>query len=69
VAELAAAGHRNQDIARQLHLSPKTVEVHLTSTYRKLGLRTRWELAGALGPPGASDDAPAPEARQPGAAY
>jgi DNA-binding NarL/FixJ family response regulator len=66
VAELAAAGRRNRDIARQLHLSPKTVEVHLTSAYRKLGLRTRWELAAALGPPGASDDAPAPEPRQPG---
>lgn len=55
VAELAASGRRNQDIARQLHLSPKTVEVHLTSSYRKLGIRTRRELATALGSTVAAD--------------
>ncbi|CAA9500177.1 MAG: hypothetical protein AVDCRST_MAG53-1900 [uncultured Solirubrobacteraceae bacterium] len=55
VAELAASGRGNQDIARQLHVSPKTVEVHLTTSYRKLGIRTRRELASALGEPVASE--------------
>ncbi|UTI63794.1 AAA family ATPase [Paraconexibacter antarcticus] len=49
VAELAAAGRRNQDIAQQLFLSPKTIEVHLSSAYRKLGIRARGELGAALG--------------------
>ncbi len=48
VAELAAAGHRNREIAQQLFLSLKTVEVHLTSTYRKLSIRSRAELRDAL---------------------
>lgn len=49
VAELAAAGRRNQEIAQQLFLSPKTIEVHLSSSYRKLGISARGELAAALG--------------------
>jgi DNA-binding CsgD family transcriptional regulator len=30
-------------------VTPKTVEVHLSSAYRKLDIRSRRELAGALG--------------------
>ena len=37
VAELAADGSSNRDIAQTLYVTPKTVEVHLTSVYRKLG--------------------------------
>ena len=48
VAELAAAGHSNRDIAQTLYVTPKTVEVHLTSIYRKLGISTRATLADAL---------------------
>src|SRR3954452_6687257 len=48
VAELAAAGESNRDIARALYVTPKTVEVHLTSVYRKLGIRSRGNLANAL---------------------
>ena len=48
VAELAAAGHRNTDIADEMHLSVKTVEGYLSSTYRKLGIRRRAELSRAL---------------------
>ena len=48
VAEAAARGLSNQAIAAELFLSVKTVEMHLSSTYRKLGLRSRKELAGAL---------------------
>jgi DNA-binding NarL/FixJ family response regulator len=45
VAKLAAAGFRNREIAERLGLSPKTVEWTLTRVYRKLGLRSRTELA------------------------
>ena len=48
VAELAAAGESNREIARALYVTPKTVEVHLTSVYRKLGIRSRGSLANAL---------------------
>jgi DNA-binding CsgD family transcriptional regulator len=48
VADLAAEGRRNRESARVLYVSSKTVEVHLTSVYRKLGISTRSELRGAL---------------------
>ncbi|NEM04492.1 AAA family ATPase [Geodermatophilus normandii] len=51
IAVLAAQGHPNAGIAAQLFLSPKTVEHHLSSVYRKRGLRSRVELA-RLFPPG-----------------
>jgi DNA-binding CsgD family transcriptional regulator len=44
VAALAAAGNTNKAIAQQLFVTPKTVEVHLSSTYRKLGITSRSEL-------------------------
>jgi DNA-binding NarL/FixJ family response regulator len=49
VAELAAGGDSNKDIAQGLYVTPKTVEVHLSNTYRKLGIRSRRELPAALG--------------------
>lgn len=45
IADLAARGYRNAEIARELELSPKTVEWNLTRVYRKLGVRSRTELA------------------------
>jgi DNA-binding CsgD family transcriptional regulator len=48
VAELAAGGATNREIARRLYLSPKTVEMHLRSTYRKLDIRGRDQLPAAL---------------------
>ncbi|MEU6057717.1 AAA family ATPase [Streptomyces sp. NPDC047097] len=48
IARLAADGRTNTEIAGLLHLARRTVETHLTSTYRKLGIRRRTELAGAL---------------------
>ena len=42
-------GRTNRDIAQALFVTPKTVEVHLSNAYRKLGVRSRRELAGALG--------------------
>ncbi len=48
VADLAADGMTNREIAQSLFVTPKTVEVHLSNTYRKLGIRSRRELSGAL---------------------
>jgi DNA-binding CsgD family transcriptional regulator len=48
VAELAALGLRNQEIAGRVYASTKTVEATLGRCYRKLGVRSRTELAAAL---------------------
>ena len=45
VAELAALGLPNREIANALFVSPKTVEFHLRNVFRKLGVRSRTELA------------------------
>ncbi|ORB17728.1 helix-turn-helix transcriptional regulator [Mycobacterium noviomagense] len=44
VAELAASGMTNRDVAAALFISPKTVEHNLSRVYRKLGIRSRAEL-------------------------
>jgi DNA-binding CsgD family transcriptional regulator len=48
VAELAADGYTNREIADRLFLSVKTVAGHLTSIYAKLGVRSRTELSRRL---------------------
>jgi DNA-binding CsgD family transcriptional regulator len=48
VEALAADGQTNRDIAQSLFVTPKTVEVHLSNAYRKLGIRSRRELSGAM---------------------
>ena len=48
VAELAAAGLTNRDVAAKLFVSAKTVEANLTQIYRKLGIRTRAELGRVM---------------------
>ncbi|MFD9982913.1 AAA family ATPase [Streptomyces massasporeus] len=48
IARLAADGRTNAEIAGLLHLARRTVETHLTSTYKKLGIRRRAELGQAL---------------------
>jgi DNA-binding NarL/FixJ family response regulator len=48
VATLAADGKSNREIAQALFVTPKTVEVHLSHAYRKLGIRSRRELAAEL---------------------
>ena len=45
IARLVAAGATNRQAATWLHISPKTVEAHLTHVYRKTGTRSRTELA------------------------
>ena len=46
VALIIADGASNREAAAALFLSPKTIEFHLAHIYRKLGVRTRTELAG-----------------------
>jgi DNA-binding NarL/FixJ family response regulator len=48
VAELAARGASNREIADELFISPKTVEAHLARTFAKLGIRSRAALATAI---------------------
>ncbi|NEA38532.1 helix-turn-helix transcriptional regulator, partial [Streptomyces sp. SID11385] len=50
IARLASEGRTNSEIAELLHVALRTVETHLTHTYRKLGIRRRGELARALAP-------------------
>ncbi len=45
VAELVAQGRTNKEVAGDLVVSVHTVEAALTQVYRKLGLRSRAELA------------------------
>jgi DNA-binding CsgD family transcriptional regulator len=52
VAELAATGGTNREIAQALFVTPRTVEGHLTNVYAKLGVGSREELAGVV--PGAT---------------
>jgi DNA-binding CsgD family transcriptional regulator len=49
VAGFAADGLSNKDIAQALFVTTKTVEVHLSNVYRKLGIGSRSELPQALG--------------------
>ena len=48
VAALVAGGRKNREVAHELFLTVATVEAHLTRIYRKLGIRSRSELARAL---------------------
>lgn len=48
VAELAARGHSNREIAQQLFVATKTVEVHLSNVYRKAGITRRQLASGGL---------------------
>ena len=53
VADLIVGGATNRDAAAALFVSVRTVETHVASIYRKLGVRTRTELVRALsGRPG-----------------
>jgi DNA-binding CsgD family transcriptional regulator len=58
VAELAAEGLTNREVAQALFVSEKTVETHLGRVYRKLDIKSRHALPGAL----AARRAAAPEA-------
>jgi DNA-binding NarL/FixJ family response regulator len=49
VAELAASGMKNRDVAAALFISTKTVEANLARIYRKLGIKSRAELGRHMG--------------------
>src|SRR5262249_2371097 len=51
VAGTPAAGATNREIAQQLFITPKTVEMHLSNVYRKLGISSRSHLPAALSKP------------------
>jgi DNA-binding CsgD family transcriptional regulator len=48
VADLAARGLTSKEIARELVVSPRTVDAHLGKAFRKLGVSSRGELAARL---------------------
>ena len=48
VAQLAATGLTNREIAQAAFMSGKTVEAHLAQVYRKLGIRSRAELGARM---------------------
>ena len=50
IAERAATGMSNKEIAAELFISDKTVEMNLSRAYRKLGIRSRAGLSAALQP-------------------
>jgi DNA-binding NarL/FixJ family response regulator len=51
VAELVASGRTNREVARELFISPKTVEANLSRVYRKLGIHSRAELGARMSKP------------------
>ncbi|MCU1360082.1 MAG: transcriptional regulator, luxR family [Ilumatobacteraceae bacterium] len=49
IAELAASGLTNRQVAERAFVSPKTVEANLVRIYRKLGITSRAELGARMG--------------------
>lgn len=50
MAELAASGLENREVAAKLFMSPKTVDANLVRVYRKLGIHSRAERLAAPAP-------------------
>jgi DNA-binding CsgD family transcriptional regulator len=59
IAQLAAAGLPNRDIAQNLFITTRTVEGHLTHAYQKLDITNREQLRAALATPNAETTASA----------
>jgi DNA-binding NarL/FixJ family response regulator len=64
VAELAAAGRSNREIAAELFMGVSTVEAHLSRVYRKLAIRSRAGLGARLAIAGVAVAKPVDEAPQ-----
>jgi DNA-binding NarL/FixJ family response regulator len=54
VVELVVAGSTNAEIARELHMSLRTVESHLSRIYQEHGVKSRGQLVAALATAGAA---------------
>jgi DNA-binding NarL/FixJ family response regulator len=54
----------NREVAETLVVTEKTVESHLSAAFRKLGIRSRTELADQLGPHEAAAEASEPMAEE-----
>jgi DNA-binding CsgD family transcriptional regulator len=52
IAAMAAEGLSNREIAQDLFLTPRTVEFHLSNSFRKLDISARTQLPEALAPSG-----------------
>ncbi|MFD7026605.1 response regulator transcription factor [Streptomyces sp. NPDC059917] len=65
VAQLAALGRTNREIAEALHLSRRTVEEYVSTALRKFGVTSRRDFPAAHGP---TDAAVAPGGARPGEA-
>lgn len=48
IVELVVAGRKNREVAEELSLSPNTIAWNLSKIYRKLGVRSRTELAAQI---------------------
>ena len=59
VAQLAAAGLHNREIAQHLFITARTVEGHLSHAYQKLAITTREQLPAALATGDVETTAPA----------
>jgi DNA-binding CsgD family transcriptional regulator len=62
VAAIVARGATNREAAAALFVSPKTIEAHLGRIYRKVGIRSRTELANLLGERGPAGSGGRPRA-------
>ncbi len=51
IAAMAAEGMANREIAQALFVTQRTVEMHLSNAFRKLGISTRTQLPHALASP------------------
>jgi DNA-binding CsgD family transcriptional regulator len=56
VVELVREGMSNQQIANTLYMSRRSVESHLTKTYREFGVKSRAQLIAALVSPASTDE-------------